>query len=223
MARGAGKIDRRKLRRPDEFITRSAKMIEYVQVNKKKVLLIAGGVLLVFLAVFAYRMYRGGQEDRASSLVSMAIEGFGKNPTNSAPFERIIHSYSGTKGAHLAGLYLAHSLYRKGEAERAAKAYQKLTEDSAAPELLRTEAILGQGYALVTLKRCKEAESAFKQTPENASFAQQQAQLAIGQCYELKGDPHEAVKRFQEFAGRFPQSPLLTEALRRKIGIEKDK
>ncbi|MDP7385259.1 MAG: tetratricopeptide repeat protein, partial [Nitrospinota bacterium] len=208
MARGAGKIDRRALRRPDEFITRSAKVIKYVQVNKKKVLLIVGGVLVVFVAVFAYRMYQGGQEARASSLVSMAIEGFGKYPTNSAPFERIIHGYSGTRGARLAGLYLAHSLHRKGEAERAAKAYQKLTEDSAAPELLRTEAILGRGYAFVTLKRCKEAESAFKQTPAKAGLAQQQAQLAIGQCYELKGEPHEALKHFQEFAGRFPQSPL---------------
>ena len=47
MARGAGKIDRRALRRPDEFITRSAKVIKYVQVNKKKVLLIVGGVLEV--------------------------------------------------------------------------------------------------------------------------------------------------------------------------------
>ena len=223
MARGAGKIDRRKLRAPDEFTTRSAQVIQYVQAHRKKVSFIAGGVLLVIIAIFAYRMYQDGQEARASSLVSMAMEGFGKDPKNGALFERIARDYPGTKGGRLAALYLAHSLYRQGRNEEAAKAYQKLAEDSAAPELLRTEAILGRGYALVTLKRCEEAESAFKQTPAKASFAQQQAQLAIGQCYELKGDSREALKHFQEFAGRFPESPFLTEMLRQKIGMAEKK
>lgn len=223
MARGTGRIDRRKLKQPDEFITWSAKVFQHVRANRMRVSFIAGGVLLVIIIVFAYRMYRVQRETRASSMVSMAIAGFADDPTNSAPFERIIKDRSGTRGARLAGLYLAHSLYRKGEIERAAKAYRTITEDSAATELIRTEAILGRGYSLVALKRCEEAEAALKAVTVKSSLIQQRAYLAIGRCYELKGDSREAIKRFQEFAGRFPQSPFLTEALRRKIGVSDKK
>ncbi len=217
MARPTARIDRRKLKQPDEFITWMGKAWKYVQAHWKRVASVAGGILLLIILISVYRMHRARQETRAASMVAEAIEGFSNDPSQAAPFERIQKEFSGTQGARLARLYLGHVLYRKGEADKAAEAYGALADDSTTREPVRSQAILGRGYALVALKRCNDAESAFKKLPSSSALGQQEAFLAIGRCYELKGDRAAAIKRYQEFAGKFPQSPFLTDALRSKI------
>ncbi len=217
MARAKGKIDRRQLKEPDEFITLSVRTIEYVRANWKWVSTAAACVLVVIVLVFAYRFYRAGVEAAASGMISEAIAGFEQNPTDSKPFERVLRVYGGTKGARLARLYLGHTLYRKGELDKASGAYGVLAADSSAQESVRTGAILGQGYSLVDLKKCQEAQIAFGRLSSKADIPKQQALLAIGQCYELKGDKAAAIEKYREFAGKYPQSSFLTPALRARI------
>ncbi|MFQ5911646.1 MAG: tol-pal system YbgF family protein [Nitrospinota bacterium] len=217
MAKDKKRIDRRKLKQPDEFITWTARVWRYTQTHRKRVASVAGAVLLLVILISAYWIYRERRETRAALLASEALAGFAEDPTQPALFERILRDYPGTKGARLAQLYLGHVLYRKGEADRAAKVYGAVTEDSSAPESIRSQAILGQGYSLVILKRCEEAESAFGRVPASSSLAKQEAFLAVGRCYEHKGDRGAAVRRYQEFARRFPRSPFLTQALRSRI------
>ena len=217
MARAKGKIDRRQLKEPDEFITLSARTMEYVRANWKWVSTAAACLLVVIVLVFAYRFYRAGVEATASGMVSEAIAGFEQNSTDSKPFERVLRMYGGTKGARLARLYLGHTLYQKGELDKASEAYGVLAADSGAQESVRTEAILGQGYSLVGLKKCREAQITFDRLSPKAETPKQQALLAIGQCHELNGDKTAAIEKYREFAGKYPQSPFLTPALRARI------
>lgn len=224
MAKQTPKIDRHKLKAPDEFITFTAKSWEYIRTHRNLVASAAGGVLLILILVQGYRIYRSGQEEHAASLATEAIESFEKDPSQTAPFERILRDFPGSRGARLARLYLGHALYRKGEAEKAREVYGSLVEDSSTPEPIRSLATLGNGYALVALKRCEEAASVFGKLPASSGFlAQQEAFLAVGRCHEIKGDDKAALARYEEFAGKFPQSPYLTDALRLKINALKGK
>ncbi|MFQ5693649.1 MAG: tetratricopeptide repeat protein [Nitrospinota bacterium] len=213
------RIDRRKLKQPDEFITLTSRAIKYVQIHRARVVAAVVGVLLIVVLVVAYRQYRTRQEDKAAVLVSQATEAFAKDPTQSAPFERVLRAYPGTQGARLARLYLGHVFYRRGEADKAAKVYGALVEDSATQEPILSRAILGQGYALIALKRCEEAETAFGRLSSAQPLSQQEAFLAVGRCFELRGDRQAAFERYRQFAQKFPASPFLTEAFRSRIGV----
>ncbi len=217
MARQTTKIDRRKLRQPDEFISWTTRTWTYVQTNWKLVTSVAGAIILIVLLVAAYRAYRQRQEARAAVLVSEAISLFAKDPSQTKPLEDILQNFPGTKSANLARLYLGHAQYKKGEIEKAATTYGVLVQDGSVQEPIRSLAILGQGYAQVALHRCQEAESTFGRLGSASSLAQQEAFLAIGRCFELKGDMKAALKRYEDFALRFPTSPLLSEPLKEKI------
>jgi TolA-binding protein len=117
---------------------------------------------------------------------------------------------------------LGHAQYRKGDAEKAAATYGVLAQDASVQEPVRTLAILGQGYALVTLRRCQEAETTFGLLGSGSPLAQQEAFLAIGRCFELKGDQKAALNRYEDFAAKYPSSPLLSEPLKEKIQSMKE-
>jgi hypothetical protein len=211
------KIDRRKLRQPDEFISWTTRTWTYVQTNWKMVASVAGAIILIVILAAAYRVYRQQQEARAAVLVSEAISSFAKDISQTEALDRILQDFPGTKSAKLARLYLGHAQYRKGDTEKAATTYGVLARDASVQEPVRSLAILSQGYALVTLRRCQEAETTFGLLGSASPLAQQEAFLAIGRCFELKGDLKAAFKRYEDFASRFPSSPLLSEPLKEKI------
>lgn len=217
MVKGGEETKKRKFSGFNKDISLPNRIIEYIRTKWKRILLVFASIFLVAVLIFAYRVYNAGLEAEASGMVSKIIANYKQNPDDIKPFELIMNKYGGTNGARLAKLYIGHILYRTGKSGKAEIAYGELVEDSDTPVTVRSEAILGQVHSLVNLKKCEKAQATIKKFTRTGNIQEQQGLIAIGRCYELKGNKNLAIEKYQEFAGKYPQSPLLTSSLRSKI------
>ena len=189
----------------------------FIRDNWKRIATVVACIFVVIVMILGYRFYNAKLEAEASGLVSKAIGNYKQNQTSTSQFESIRDKYSGTNGARLAHLYIGHILYQKGELEKAEYAFEELVKDTNTPTNVRAEANLGLVYSLVKNGKCEKAQRAIEKRDEKGSIQEQQGLLAVARCFELKGNKVKAIEKYQEFAGKYPQSPFLTSNIKSKI------
>lgn len=139
------KISRKQIKQPDEFITFSTKMINYVFEERKKETTIVGSILLALLLIYvaidvgsgiysknAYSKYYealtvyhepvGVTNDRGESEYRADYE------TAAARFQEVIDNYSLSSAADMSYLYLGLSLYNLGKTDQAVEALTRYTD-----------------------------------------------------------------------------------------------
>jgi tetratricopeptide (TPR) repeat protein len=118
----------------------------------------------------------------------------------------------------LAWLYLAHGQYSEGDYQTALESYDRAASLRRISDYLQDQALLGRAYSLVGLVRCEEAETLFRRfIALSGPLPKDDALLAIGRCHEGAEDWETALLRYEEFLETYPESPFLTQQLRRTL------
>jgi len=221
------KIRIKESKKPDEFITFSAKILEWCGENLRIVSGIAAGIVLILLIVGAVFVFKASREAKATNLYQKALALYptaspGDNdPTEyaqaTAALEEVQQRYGSTNVATTALVDLGNVYFEQGAYDKAILCYNDFLQRTN-----RTHPLHDQ--VLVSLGETYEAKESYEQAleiyqllgKEGAPVYQAQAQLYLGRVYEAMGDKSKAMAHYDNYLNESP-APLFGEWIKIKL------
>lgn len=199
-----------------ELTASMGKTGDFIQENKKSLLVIGGTIIALVLLFFAYQQfYLAPREITAVDQMykaqkyweeknwDKAIKGDGNFPG----FEQIIDKYANTKSANLAYYYLGVAYLNKGEY---AKAAESLTNYSGSDPIIAPAALGAAGDAYVELKQYDNAITFYNKAVSKGDnlYAAPIFLKKLGLVYEEQKDYKSAVNAYNKIKNDYSESAL---------------
>ncbi len=200
----------------DEFITLSAKLLNFGQKHLTSIL-IGLAVLLLAGAVWGYLQKRQAdrQEKAAELYQAAAAQKRPDLPTMLKELKSIIQDYPGTGGALQARLLIANLLYQEKKYLEAAAAFETLAREAPELNVLVAENL---SYCYEAEKQYQKAASVLDPLVGAAELPyRQELQRRQGLLFELAGEPTRALAIYQKMLQDNPQdsfAPYLQEKIK---------
>ena len=208
MARTETKLTRKDLRQPDEFQTLSRQALVFVEENRTAVMTALGAVILVLLAVVAYRMVSQSREASAAAgyAEARALLTNKKYAEAATKFNEVANTYSGTSYGPLALLERGNALLLGDPASDAAAAYDKFLQGSPPTDYLRQLARTRLGYAQEKLNQPSEAQKAFATAAAEPGPFVAEALFGAARTADAAGDAAKAKEFYGQLLEKYPSS-----------------
>ncbi len=214
------KISRKELlKKPDEFLTFSAKTIIFAKDHSRELQYLGIGLLVLAILGLGINTYLNHIDKAGQSAYNMAYYALHKNADlennrdNSEDierlFNRVIDEYRISKAARLALPQLAYVNFLQGRYEEAIDHYRKFLEEMPNDPY--------QSLARMALAVCYEEKGEFEKAIETLAllvsgrddFFKQQAMLSMARIYRIMGKEEASDKILKDFTERFESSPFL--------------
>ncbi|GAC1336403.1 MAG: hypothetical protein NVS2B9_12320 [Myxococcales bacterium] len=229
----AEKLDRKELRKPDEFQVVAGRAMEWTRARQLPILAVLGAAVALAVAAWGVGAYQTRREAGAGAALAEAvalqirpIAGEGYAPPGAETFpskeertkaalaalEKIRAEAPGTKAGATALAEIGFVKQKAGDAAGAAEALRAYLARTAKGDPLRPFATEALGYALEAQGKPDEARSAFAQLADEGApgrAAYQQARLSL-----VQGKP-EARQQLEDVAQKYPKDPVALEAQQR--------
>ena len=204
------------LKKPDEFITTSNKIAQWVTAHYQKVIWVGAVVVLAAGVFFGYRAYAAHQEKQGREAYFAALE-LPEITQKIKKLSAVTTDYPRTQGAQKAWISLGHLYYQQKDFTRALAAYRSaLSRGKLLPEFqsLVNESL---AYVLEEKRDLKEAADAFSQILKGPDpLVKENAHLNLARVFIKLGQTKEAKSAYQDFLKAFPNStyaPLVRDRL----------
>ena len=214
MARTETKLTQKDLRQSDKFQSLSRETLVFVEENRTAVMAALGAVILVLLAVVAYRMISQSRETSAASAYAEARallndKKFGDAATR---FNDVANSYSGTSYGPLALLERGNALLMADQATESAAAYERFLQSSPPTDYLRQLAHTRLGYAQEQLGKPADAQRSFATAAAEPGPFVAEALFGAARTADAAGDAAKAKEFYGQLLEKYPTSDYRTVA-----------
>lgn len=205
-------------------------LLAWLEVNKVKVAVIAGILILIGFAVMVVR-YNQEQKELKASTALLELRPTLTPQTNRpaiepAAFTEVAENFSGTRAAERARFLAASALFAEGNYAEAAAAFSEFKAQNA-DSPWAAAAALGEAAALEAQEKVDEAFAAYQQVASQyaSSAVVDDAKLALARIHEQRNEPEQALRIYNEMApapvpGTAP-APSNPEAMARKAALLK--
>lgn len=226
----AQKLDRKELKKPDEFQAVAGKAMAWMVAHQKPLLIGLAAAALAIVAAWATTSYASSREAKAGGELAVALDlqsrpiasegpaqpGVETFPSKEerdkaslAALEKVRGDYPGSTAARTALAEIGFLKLKQGDAAGAQLALQQFTKDAASDHPLRAVAQESLGYALERQGKLDEARAAFAQlardgVPDRAAY--HQARIAL-----VEGKP-DARQQLEQVAKDYAKEPIGMEA-----------
>ncbi len=230
------KVDRKKLlKEPDEFLTLSARVVNWGKANSRLLLIMGTSVIVVLGAVVGIQAYLNYRNNTASEALAAVFPQYQATLGGQAEpdqikqaregLEKVSQTYGASPSGQQARLALANLLLQTGEYDQAAKVFQGLSEDADLPTPLMPLALMGMGQALEGSSKFTESAEAYASAAKAGGPALSNS-LALDQArvLEAAGEKEAAAGLYRRLASEAKDKGLaLTAKLRlAQMGIAPD-
>ena len=222
------KISRKKLlKEPDEFISTTTKIIQFLREHNRQMLLYGVIVLAGVVGVFGFFYYLSRQQGRALVVQQEAFQLYqetfrqgGSPEKEKDQYRKSLEKFKealsvsgrGSVG-EVSRIYVGHCHYSLQEYDQAIAAYVLCLEGP-----FRAMALNGLGYCYEAKGDYSKAmENYQKNMEESLSPYQMEDTLAVARCYEALKQKEKALEVYQKALAKNP-SPNITEFIQWKIG-----
>ena len=226
----AQKLDRKELKKPDEFQVVAGKAMAWFAAHQKPVLAGLAVLAVVVLGVWGASAYSSSRETKAGSELATALE-LSSRPlaaeaqgqpgvetfaskqerqkASLAALEKVRSDFAGSTAAQTAEAQIGFLKLKDGDAAGAQAALRAFLDRASNGHPLRALAQESMGYALEAQGKLDEARAAFAElahdgAPERAAF--QEARVAL-----VAGKP-EAKQQLEQVAKDYAKDPIAMEA-----------
>ena len=208
MARTEQRLTRKDLRQPDEFQTLTRQAMDFVEANRSAVIAALGAIIVVLLAIVAYRMISQSREASASAAYTeaRALLTEKKYGDAAARFEDVASRYAGTSYGPLALLERGNALLLADQASDAAVAYERFLQSAPPTDYLRQLGHTRLGYAQEKLGKTADAERSFATAAAEPGPSAAEALLGAARNAEIAGDAAKAKERYAQLLEKYPAS-----------------
>ncbi len=205
------KLRRKDLKKPDEFVTFTRKLVDFAREHAT----VAIGAALVVAALLLgaggfslwTQMERGAANVAFASARTLFVSEEYK-PAQEA-FQSVAERYSGTIYGATALLYAADSALASGDYETAGTLYRRFLAGDSAPEYLRQAALVRLGLAEERAGRIGEARRTYEEAHGLVGPFAADALLGQARTARLSGDAAAARRLYEQFLDAHPSSPML--------------
>ncbi len=205
------------LKEPDEFITFTGKMIQFVRTYQNQLLYGIGALVLIVLIVSGVRLYTSWKENKAFTSLGKAMSQYDENRSSKSEatdlndvkqsFQNVAEKYSGYDGGKLARMMYANICYESGDYDAAianyTKALQEFSDDPSITLFIQSSL----GYAYEAKQDYQTAIEYFEQVASSPStFLKDEALYNLGRLYAKAGDTEKSKKAFDRILSDHPDS-----------------
>ncbi len=221
MARTEHRLTRKDLRQPDEFQTLSRQALDFVEANRIAVMATLGAVIVLLLAIVAYRMISQSREASASAAYTEArtLLTAKKYGDAAIKFQDVASRYGGTSYGPLAILERGDALLLADRAADAAAAYEKFLQSSPPTDYLRQLAHTRLGYAHEKLGKPTDAERSFATAAAEPGPFAAEAVLGAARNAEIAGNTDKAKDLYTQLLEKHPVSEYRDVASKHLIAL----
>jgi len=227
------RITRKEIKQPDEFITFSARAIEFAQAHTREIIIGVASVLALGLLIWAMIAYSNKKEAQASRLLAQAQALLQPNPTEAqagqpVPAEAqadpeeaaqalvllqdVVENYKRTEASRVARILLGQRYYEQGDYDAAIGTYVAFLKKAKKPEL-KAMAREGLAYTHEAKEDFAQAAICYEQLSQSSlTNAQGWACLGMARCYERLGEVQKAADAYRTLLADHPQHPKAGEA-----------
>jgi len=215
----SGKVSRKKLlKEPDEFISTTGQVIQFVKTHRRRVFQVAVAVLIVIAAVAGGISYLRWQEGKALAIQDQALQLFQEayrasmeNPAADKKddfrkaadkFKESLSVYSRGRTGQVSELFIGHCYFSMKEYDQAQAAYAKCLDGP-----FRNLALNGMAYLFEAKGDYQKALENFEKNMENRNQPYQvEALLGAARCYEALKQKPKALEIYEKALAQAPQS-----------------
>ena len=205
------------LKKPDEFITFTGKLIRLFTDYQKQIYYTLCTAVVIALVIMGYQFFAQRSEAKAFSLFAKARADYETRQkatsaeeayrSVSEEFQRIIKKYGGNAAGKLARASYANISYNAGDYQKAIELYKPALNDFKDHPLVYHFILNGLGYAYQQLGDDRNAALYFEKVASNTdSSIRDEALFNLGLLYEKLGDREKSVEAFQQLRSNFPNS-----------------
>ena len=236
MAKKKKRVTRKQLlKEPDEFLTFSAKAIQFVANNRNSVLGLVIAVVVIAIAMAGFRYYSNVSERKAYALLEQSrlvylaeTLGGGQSPAHEETInklEEVIEAYPSTAAARFSLLVYGDLSYQRGGYDKAIEMYQKSLEAFAEEGAIQKMIWNGLGHAYEAKQDYSAAAEYFRritQAPE--AFMKVDGYFDLGRMMEALNDREGALEAYKkvlegERGSRFPMAEEKVSRLRAALEV----
>ena len=215
----SGKVSRKKLlKEPDEFISTTGQVIQFVKTHRRRVSQVVVAVLIVIAAVAGGISYLRWQEGKALAIQDQALQLFQEayrasmeNPAADKKddfrkaadkFKESLSVYSRGRTGQVSELFIGHCYFSMKEYDQAQAAYAKCLDGP-----FRNLALNGMAYLFEAKGDYQKALENFEKNMENRNQPYQvEALLGAARCYEALKQKPKALEIYEKALAQAPQS-----------------
>ena len=205
------------LKKPDEFMTFTGKVIRLVSDNQKPISYALCAVVAVVLVIFGYRFFAQRAEAKAFSMLEQTMAKYEarKKATSadeayrnvSEEFQRILEKYGGNAGGKLARASYANICYSAGDYKKAIALYKRSLNDFKDHPMVYNLILSGLGYAYQQMGDNPNAAIYFEKIASSTdSSNRDEALFNLGMLYEKLGDTGKSHQAFKQILSSYPNS-----------------
>ena len=215
------KIDRKQLKRPDEFQQVAGKGMEWFAAHQKKVALVVGAIALALVLAWGLSTWKTTREAKAGGDLSLALELESRpivagaqpgqesfpskeerNKAALAALDKVRADHGGTTAAQTAQAELGFLKLKSGDAAGAQKDLSDFLSGAGKDHPLRIFAQESLGYAYEAQGKPDDAKAAFEKLRELDQPAR--ADLQVARLALVQGKP-EAKQQLEKVAKEYPK------------------
>jgi hypothetical protein len=204
------RIRRKDLKRPDEFVTLSARAIVKLREHGRAVAWAGGAAILLLTGVGGAMALRSAKLRDANADLGRAMATLRGGAGSEAAVElaKVSERWGSTPVAKLAELLEAHEQLRLGSPQTTIELLQGLEVHAAElPPFLQQQMLCAWGAALETQKDWTGAASRYRQAASRGGPYTATAIVGEARVLELSGDKAAAAELYRKAYNEFPELP----------------
>lgn len=229
---GVSNERRRELEQMDPFQAFLVKGLAYTQKNKKQLMVVLGGVALVFVVFSVIMISFKRSETTAASLVAKAAADYAKVYTEtedpkkaygavSEGYETVFDDYANTSAGKLALVSYAKICFDAGEFDKAYEYYTKALDSLDRQAGMENMILAALGNLSQKKNDPQKAKSYYLRIENGASeLLRNDARFALALIYEAENDMAESLKMYEKIL-KDGENSLYRAIAQAKVGGEK--
>jgi predicted negative regulator of RcsB-dependent stress response len=203
------RITRKDLKQPDQFITTTGRVLEWIRGHTRHVLYGVLGIVVLIGLILGWASWKRQREHRAAGLLQQAMtlsetaSGSDRavdTPETIEKLKVITQRYGGTSAGAQAYLRLGHLYFERGDTAAALAAYEQARQRLPRHHQISIAiATLNMGYAQEAAGACDQAIANFasvRQSP--VAWLHGEAYLGLGRCHEQNQAPDKAIAIYDQ-------------------------
>ncbi len=223
------KITRKELlKKPDEFITVTARVLQWAAKRKKQLVYSLVAVVGLALLVATYQFAASRSERTAFRLLAENLAKYEDLRSEQDPekayeavsekFQRLINQYGGNDGGRLTRVAYANICFEAGRYQEAIDLYERALSDFEGQPLIRNLILSGLGYAHEQLKDFETAVKFFDRLAHDPKVLMPDAAwFNLGCLYAELGETEKSRQAFQKILSDYRDS-MYYEMVKERLG-----
>ncbi|RLB52445.1 MAG: hypothetical protein DRI34_14710 [Deltaproteobacteria bacterium] len=232
----AEKALRKELKEPDEFVSFTARVYQWMQKNWRLLAVAAGAVILAVVAAHVYNWNQARKEGQASALFVEAKkildapvsgdEALGQQSSTPGKYSsekeklqaalekmnEVIEKYSSAKTALLARYYVGEIRRRLGEYDQAREAFEQFLNEAGHSSDFSAFALEGIAFCLEAQGKIKAARENYRRMTQPPFNTQPDRGLYhLARLAQDDGQADEARKIYEEILEKYPETAFRAE------------